>query len=71
MTGLHPSTGFPGWVRRRAASKLAEKFLPYVRQLLATSPILHADETTGRSPRTLACVHVVCTEYSTVMHVGG
>jgi len=73
MTGLHLSTGFTGRARHRAATKLTEKFLPHMQQLLATAPILHADETTGRadSALALAYVHVACTEYLTLRHVGG
>jgi transposase len=33
--------------------------------------VLHADETTGRAAGALAYVHVACTEYLTLMHVGG
>jgi transposase len=32
---------------------------------------LHADETTGRAAGTLSYVHVACTEYLTLLHVGG
>jgi transposase len=39
--------------------------------LLPTAEVLHADETTGRAAGALAYVHVACTEYLTVMHVGG
>jgi transposase len=42
-----------------------------VRALLACAPVLHADETTGRAAGKLSYVHVACTEYLTVMHVGG
>jgi len=42
-----------------------------MKDLLATAPILHADETTGRAAGALAYVHVACTEYLTLMHVGG
>jgi hypothetical protein len=33
--------------------------------------VLHADETTGRAAAALSYVHVACTEYLTLMHVGG
>src|ERR1700716_2315563 len=42
-----------------------------MRVLLRTAPVLHADETTGRAAGALAYVHVACTEYLTLMHVGG
>jgi transposase len=71
LTGLHLATGFTARARRRAASKLLVTFLPHMKDLLATAPILHADETTGRAAGALAYVHVACTEYLTLMHVGG
>ena len=46
-------------------------FLPYLRELLAGAPVLHADETTGRAAGSLSYVHVACTQYLTLMHVGG
>jgi hypothetical protein len=33
-------------------------------------PVLRADETTGRAAGALSYVHVACTEYLTLMHVG-
>ena len=63
MTGLHLATGFTARARRRAAKKLMTRFLPHMKDLLATAPILHADETTGRAAGALAYVHVACTEY--------
>ena len=71
MTGLHLATGFTARARRRAAKKLLATFLPHMKDLLASAPILHADETTGRAAGALAYVHVACTEYLTLMHVGG
>ena len=71
LTGLHLATGFTARARRRAAKKLIAMFLPHMKDLLATAPVLHADETTGRAAGALAYVHVACTEYLTLMHVGG
>ena len=71
LTGLHLATGFTARARRRAARKLLVTFLPHMKDLLATAPILHADETTGRAAGALAYVHVACTEYLTLLHVGG
>ena len=71
LTGIHLATGFTARARRRAAHKLLTTFLPHMKQLLATAPVLHADETTGRAAGALAYVHVACTEYLTLMHVGG
>jgi transposase len=39
--------------------------------LLRTAAVLHIDETTGRAAGRLTCVHVTCTEYLTLMPVGG
>jgi len=68
LTGLHLATGFTARSRRRAAQKLAEKFLPHMQELLSAAPLLHADETTGRAAGALAWVHVACTEYLTLLH---
>jgi transposase len=70
LTGMDVSTGFLAGIRGRAARRLAQKFLAHMQQLLATAPVLHADETTGRVAGALSYVHVACTEYLTLMHVG-
>jgi transposase len=71
LAGIDVSTGFLAGIRGRAARKLEKRFLAHVRDLLATAPVLHADETCGRAAGNLAYVHVACTEYLTLMHVGG
>ena len=71
LTGMAVSTDYLAGVRRRAAAVLEEVFLPYMRELLATATVLHADETTGRAQGKLSYVHVACTEYLTLLHVGG
>lgn len=71
LTGLRLATGFVAGVRGRAARKLTDTFLPYVKNLLTGAGVLHADETTARAQGALAYVHVACTDYLTVMHVGG
>jgi transposase len=71
LTGMAVSTGYLAGVRRRAAARLETGFLAHMRALLATAPVLHADETTGRAAGELSWVHVACTEYLTLMHVGG
>jgi transposase len=70
MTGIGVSTGLVAGVRGRAATVLETVFLPHMRALLRTAPVLHADETTGRAAGALSYVHVACTEYLTLMHVG-
>jgi transposase len=71
LTGMDISTGLLAGVRGRAARKLEKRFVAHLRVLLATAPVLHADETTGRAAGGLSYVHVACTEYLTLMHVGG
>lgn len=71
LCGIGVSAGFTAGVRGRAAAILEAGFLPHMQSLLRTAPVLHADETTGRAAGALAYVHVACTEYLTLMHVGG
>jgi transposase len=49
---------------------LEQKFLAHTQTLLAAAPVLHVDETPGRTAGSLSYVHVACTEYLTLMHVG-
>lgn len=71
LTAIDVSTGLVAGIRGRAARKLEKTFLNHMRTLLAGAPVLHADETTGRAAGSLSYVHVACTEYPTLMHVGG
>jgi transposase len=71
LTAIDVSTGFLAGIRGHAARRLEHKFLPHLQELLASAPVLHADETTGRAGSALSYVHVACTEYLTLMHVGG
>lgn len=70
LTAIDVSTGFVAGIRGRAARRLEKTFLGHMRTLLASAPVLHADETTGRAAGALSYVHVACTEYLTLMHVG-
>jgi transposase len=70
LTAIDVSTGFLAGIRGRAARRLEKRFLTHMRTLLAGAPVLHADETPGRAAGTLSYVHVACTEYLTLMHVG-
>lgn len=70
LTAIDVSTGFLAGIRGRAARRLETKFLPHMRTLLAGAPLLHADETPARAAGALSYVHVACTEYLTLMHVG-
>jgi len=71
LTAIDVSTGFLAGIRGRAARRLERKFLDHMQTLLVSAPVLHADETTGRAAAALSYVHVACTEYLTLMHVGG
>jgi transposase len=70
LCAIDVSTGLLAGVRGRAARRLEKKFLSHMRTLLAGAPVLHADETPGRAAGSLSYVHVACTEYLTLMHVG-
>jgi len=70
LTAIDVSTGFLAGVRGRAARRLEQQFLGHMQQLLIGAPVLHADETPGRAAGALRYVHVACTEYLTLMHVG-
>jgi transposase len=71
LCAIDVSTGLVAGIRGRAARRLETKFLGHMQALLTDAPVLHADETTGRAAGSLAYVHVACTEYLTLMHVGG
>jgi transposase len=71
LTAIDVSTGLLAGVRGRAARRLEKTFLGHMKTLLASAPVLHADETTARAAGALSYVHVACTEYLTLMHVGG
>lgn len=71
LTAINVSTGFLAGIRGRAARRLERKFLDHMQTLLVSAAVLHADETTGRAAAALSYVHVACTEYLTLMHVGG
>lgn len=58
LTGIDVSTGLLAGIRGRAARKLERAFLPYLRELLAGAPVLHADETTGRAAGSLAVLRL-------------
>ena len=70
LTAIDVSTGFLAGIRGRATRRLEREFLGHMRTLLASAPLLHADETPGRAAGALSYVHVACTEYLTLMHVG-
>jgi transposase len=70
LSAIDVSTGFLAGIRGRAARRLEKKVLGHMKKLLAGAMVLHADETPGRAAGSLAYVHVACTDYLTLMHVG-
>jgi transposase len=71
LLGMRVSTGFAASLRGRAARLISEGgFLDAVRALLASAPVVHADETFARAGGGTAFVHVACTEHVTLMHTG-
>lgn len=71
LLGMRVSTGFAAGLRGRAAALIREGgFLAAVKKLLATVPVVHADESFARAAGGTAYVHVACTEHLTVMHTG-
>lgn len=71
LLGVQVSTGFAASLRGRAAAAIRDGgFLDAVRKLLATAPVVHADETFARADGTTAYVHVACTDHLTLMHTG-
>ena len=70
LLGFTVSAGWVAGLRAQAARLLTERFLPHVRALIAAAPVAHADETTARAAGALTYLHVACTQFLTVMHVG-
>jgi len=70
LCGISVSTGFMASLRGKAARILEATFMPAVQALLATAPVAHADETFTRTAGHTVYLHVVCTEYLTLMHAG-
>jgi transposase len=70
LCGLRCSPGAVVTACRLAAAAL-EPFMAVVRELLAASGLLHADETPVRAGAELHYLHVACNDVATAMHVGG
>lgn len=71
LLGMQVSTGFAASLRGRAATLIRDGgFLAAVKKLLATAPVVHADETFARAAGKTAYVHVACTEHLALMHIG-
>jgi transposase len=71
LLGMRVSTGFAAGLRGRAAHLIAEGgFCEAVKKLLASAPVVHADEYFARAAGGTAYVHVACTEHLTLMHTG-
>jgi transposase len=71
LSGVGVSVGWMGGLRAKAARLLdAAGFAEQLRGLLRTAPTVGADETPARAQGGLAYVHVACTRYLTLLHVG-
>jgi transposase len=71
LAGITVSTGWMAGIRGRAAGLVeASGFMIRVRELLKTSPAVHADETPARAAGGTRYVHLACTRYLTCMHTG-
>lgn len=70
LLGFTVSDGWVAGLRAQAARLLEERFLPHVRALIAAASVAHADETTARANSALTYLHVACTQFLTVMHIG-
>lgn len=70
LLGIAVSDGYAAGLRAQAANLIEEGFLPHVRALLIGAPVAHADETFVRADAKLRYLHIACTDYLTVMHVG-
>ena len=71
LVGMQVSTGFAAGLRGRAAALIRDGgFLDAVKKLLATAPVVHADETFARAAGKTTYVHVACTEHLALMHTG-
>ncbi len=71
LLGMVVSTGFAASLRPRAARLITGGgFLEAVKALLATAPVVHADETFARADAKTTYVHVACTDHLTLMHTG-
>jgi transposase len=69
LLGAPVSGGWVAALRGKAARLLQTAFLPRVRELIASAPVAHADETCARAEGALRYLHVACTEHLTAMHV--
>jgi transposase len=71
LAGITVSTGWMASVRRKAAALIEDSgFAGRVRELLRSSPAIHADETPARTAGGLRYMHLACTAYLTLMHTG-
>jgi transposase len=71
LCGIAVSTGFAASLRGRAVDLIINGgFIDAVRALLATAPVVHADETFARAEGGTAFVHVASTPHLTLLHTG-
>jgi transposase len=71
LAGVAVSAGWMAGIRGKAATLIrASGFMARVRELLASAPAVHADETPARAAAGTRYVHLACTAYLTHMHTG-
>jgi transposase len=71
LAGVAVSAGWMAGLRGKAAALVeASGFMQRVRELLATAPAVHADETPARAAAGIRYVHLACTAYLTHLHTG-
>jgi len=71
LVGMQVSTGFAAGLRGRAAALIRDGgFCEAAKRLLATAPVVHADETFARAAGATTYLHVACTDHLTLMHTG-
>ncbi|MFD8006402.1 IS66 family transposase [Streptomyces mirabilis] len=70
LCAVYLSAGFAASLRGRAARLLEESFLPAVRALFVTAPVVHADETFTRTAGATRYLHVAATERLSLRHAG-
>lgn len=70
LCGAPVSTGFVHGCFVDAATRLGP-FLDRLRELLRAQPVLNVDETPARLGGGMKYVHVACSEFYTLFHVGG
>jgi transposase len=64
LLGASVSGGWVAALRGKAARPLEQDFLPRIRELIASAPVAHADETCARAAGALHYLHAACTGHT-------